>query len=1217
MRVHTGGEASALARSRGALGYTIGSDVVLGASYVPGSTDGRRLLAHELVHVVQQRQGRAGGTPANEDEARFEDEADRGAEQALAGVPVGPVSAFLRKDAQYQKGTGDPPDSTVRASLTWFEFTTESSATFEPGDKGLQVMAMILKNLLGPKYTAEARDRIEAVLTPEWCRTWNNIDTVKDGDRFPGALLTPEQLNRIIAAGAQAKAPISLAPEKQQYLELGLTSHKAYREIAGVFAKWFTRDIFDTVVANHVYLLQRVASGAGDATDIGRAIGDAVDAVEAIRRDTNLVGHDGYSYLWPRDKAKPPAIVSEDTVPRVDAAASLITYAEARPRTARAAASPNDTAARKTLLDGFVAAYDIKQLRQTKKGDVGLRDFPSTFTAPPYPSTLTVYPPLDNGLYGSTRADYGFEMALQFPNVFSTFQFHDYDFKAFRVPDDKLVNAAAAVKGPGRSASHWDTMTGRLARDKRYAEADVRAYGDSLWEQLGPPGLSVSPTKITAALRYIGTVVGSLIEAIFDPSDVARFKFEDEGLYVVRCVATYDPGGEMALRRPPSVAWVILFPRSPELLAEQHLQTFTGEQDQAKKRIDEIDKALPSVKDAKHKGELEDERKQLVATIGGVEGLLTYQREMFAKSKDQRAQDRVGEIDKILGTRAARGFDKSTERLPATFVNDAGQVIDLLIEVKVSNQVGDVADYAVNDATTPGSVSATRRGNRHDAIVAALKAIFEDSDYGRGRATVLLDGGYVALDIATVSSGKLFMEALANTATILSIVAIALAPATGGESMVLMMPAMIIGAIPSVYNIVKRGLVDKTLHADLALAMDIVNVVGAAVGVGAETRAGMQAVRLGTAAGKVIVVLGVGAMGAGVLVMGASIVEQLEAVRTMPEGLQQAEVIKIISSAMLNAGILMGGLLAAHARGRSGGEGTRTFEEWLSGLDEKSRADIEASRAEKDPAKNIWRVWAEMDPVVRDLLTQCGSFCVGGEPPSKADQARLKVLAEGLSETGYRTLQGLLHDNREPAAFQKLLSGLEAARTAAPRSKGGVKKIAAVEGEIRQQGTIANDLLAKLSEEAVNTRSGPPDPKRWERTVKLAQEVGAAGKIPLEVLRALMDHLRTVQGSNPEEILLLLRRLGDLYGKVPGVDNLLGTRGLLGRYLDFEGARFTLQFLEDNSLWNKVKAFEDPVPGGDRAHRRRPPGRRQPHRAQVVGEVASLGPGELHPPDHG
>src|SRR2546425_5290586 len=55
VRVHTDAKAAESARAVNALAYTIGRDVVFGAGqYAPGTDEGRKLLAHELTHVVQQ-----------------------------------------------------------------------------------------------------------------------------------------------------------------------------------------------------------------------------------------------------------------------------------------------------------------------------------------------------------------------------------------------------------------------------------------------------------------------------------------------------------------------------------------------------------------------------------------------------------------------------------------------------------------------------------------------------------------------------------------------------------------------------------------------------------------------------------------------------------------------------------------------------------------------------------------------------------------------------------------------------------------------------------------------------------------------------------------------------------------------------------------------------------------------------------------------------------
>ena len=55
VRVHTGSNAAESARAVNARAYTVGRDVVFGAGeYAPGSSEGRRLVAHELIHTIQQ-----------------------------------------------------------------------------------------------------------------------------------------------------------------------------------------------------------------------------------------------------------------------------------------------------------------------------------------------------------------------------------------------------------------------------------------------------------------------------------------------------------------------------------------------------------------------------------------------------------------------------------------------------------------------------------------------------------------------------------------------------------------------------------------------------------------------------------------------------------------------------------------------------------------------------------------------------------------------------------------------------------------------------------------------------------------------------------------------------------------------------------------------------------------------------------------------------------
>jgi len=71
VRVHTDARAAKSAQAFDARAYTLGSDVVFGAGeYNPETAAGRRLLAHELTHVLQQQQPGASPTIARQPAAQ-------------------------------------------------------------------------------------------------------------------------------------------------------------------------------------------------------------------------------------------------------------------------------------------------------------------------------------------------------------------------------------------------------------------------------------------------------------------------------------------------------------------------------------------------------------------------------------------------------------------------------------------------------------------------------------------------------------------------------------------------------------------------------------------------------------------------------------------------------------------------------------------------------------------------------------------------------------------------------------------------------------------------------------------------------------------------------------------------------------------------------------------------------------------------------------------
>lgn len=68
VRVHTGGAAEQSARDMNAHAYTVGHNIVFGeGQFSPDTPLGRRLIAHELTHVVQQSRPEKGGSFHNDE----------------------------------------------------------------------------------------------------------------------------------------------------------------------------------------------------------------------------------------------------------------------------------------------------------------------------------------------------------------------------------------------------------------------------------------------------------------------------------------------------------------------------------------------------------------------------------------------------------------------------------------------------------------------------------------------------------------------------------------------------------------------------------------------------------------------------------------------------------------------------------------------------------------------------------------------------------------------------------------------------------------------------------------------------------------------------------------------------------------------------------------------------------------------------------------------
>ncbi|HEU0298744.1 MAG TPA: DUF4157 domain-containing protein, partial [Longimicrobium sp.] len=135
VRVHTGPRAEASAGRLQARAYTLGSDVVFGAgAWAPRRDEGRRLLAHELAHVVQQsaRPPTAGPLRLGRPGDATERAADEAAREVTSAGAESRVSAGPRLRGCLLASAPAAP-TVQRAVKTWAgEFVTDNYEGYKP-----------------------------------------------------------------------------------------------------------------------------------------------------------------------------------------------------------------------------------------------------------------------------------------------------------------------------------------------------------------------------------------------------------------------------------------------------------------------------------------------------------------------------------------------------------------------------------------------------------------------------------------------------------------------------------------------------------------------------------------------------------------------------------------------------------------------------------------------------------------------------------------------------------------------------------------------------------------------------------------------------------------------------------------------------------------------------------------------------------------------------
>jgi hypothetical protein len=139
VRVHADGEAAEAAQGVQARAYTIGRNIVFGSGeYAPATTEGRRLIAHELTHVVQQRSSATSGVVR------------RKIRPTDVSVELVGQKFSLRK--AFSEGAINVPAGEIVTVVTW----SDTDSTVQVTSASVSAAYNVPKHLLEPSQTKVA-----------------------------------------------------------------------------------------------------------------------------------------------------------------------------------------------------------------------------------------------------------------------------------------------------------------------------------------------------------------------------------------------------------------------------------------------------------------------------------------------------------------------------------------------------------------------------------------------------------------------------------------------------------------------------------------------------------------------------------------------------------------------------------------------------------------------------------------------------------------------------------------------------------------------------------------------------------------------------------------------------------------------------------------------------------------------------------------------------
>ena len=478
VRVHADSAAADSAKSVHAAAYTVGQHIVLGRGQ---SKEDKRLLAHELTHVVQQ-----GNRPISlvdspevgSPHSALEREADTVADGIAASSSGAAVAEprlrqrepLLQRDGEadtpaQQADTGEQPTTHMFVDLSKVTFIPATDTKLHEGLSQPQCFAIILKRLLGSRYratdglevtvAAEIEKRRSPNLPPLEYSGYLTPDFVAgEGEALDKISVDTDLVALLVDFLSEKYGPKSLvlSDSQRELIRLSVANSNLYNAVFKQLPPWYTPFMFAREMAQHADLLRQYEKlttpqdrKSLEDTVVATLL-QPVKVMQALQGDPVLAADKdpkaaaAYGALWNVPAMKPGSerSVKKPVAPASEKIAMLFmgyTYTQAE--VSQEALTSHD--ARVMLLHRFMNFMGSVVALSSAQGDEALANNPAKANTPAFPFRLTSRPELQPPLFQADQeAEVIFDMQLDAPTVYDYFAPYGFAWDLLEVPPDKL-----------------------------------------------------------------------------------------------------------------------------------------------------------------------------------------------------------------------------------------------------------------------------------------------------------------------------------------------------------------------------------------------------------------------------------------------------------------------------------------------------------------------------------------------------------------------------------------------------------------------------------------------------------------------------------------------------------------------------------------------------------------------------------------------------------